>query len=341
MAGQTGNNAHIAAPTQYLPPAMESLLDTPGNYAFVQAIDIATRFARDRGLSVGRELFRFRVNPNLTFPPSDIESLELVQTPDGNVRFDLMLNLMGLHGAASPIPEYFSEYVSKHQDDPDALRDFFDIFNHRLITLLHSVWLKYRYYAQYIPKAQDKFSTRFFGFIGVGHEKIRQAKSLNWPRLMAYMGLIAFNGEAQGSLESILRHYFGHRHITIIPCIPRWIPVPADQRTLLGGNNSMLGEDFVLGEEMSDQTGKFRICIAALSWDNFISFLPCTEKFIELQTLVQFILRSRLDFDVELRLLPEEIRPWRLGDDAMLGWTTWTGDDGDGVIILETDHREL
>ncbi len=325
------------------PPLVRELVSLPGAFAFPQAVDIARRYICSGGGEETPDLFRYSVNPALSFPPGDIESLEFVARDDKPPQIALMLNLMGLHGAGSPLPAYFTEYVAQHTDGPDALRDFFDIFNHRLISLLYGSWGKYRYYAQYKAQATDRLSRRFFGFIGLGHRELRQAKKLSWPRLMAYMGLIAFNGEAAGSLESILRHYFSHQSISIIPCITRWVAVPADQQCRLGENNCRLGEDFITGEEVPDQTGKFRIRIAELTWERFNSFLPSDRNFAELQTLVKFVMRSRLDFDVELRLLPEEIRPWKLEADneCRLGWSIWSGEGGDGIVILETDHQEL
>lgn len=344
MAGETRQNQALSVPGGLpYPPVILDLLETPGNFAFAQALDVVARYLRSSGLHVDDETFRFSVNPNLSFPPSDIESLRLLEDENGAVRVEMMMNLLGLHGAASPLPAYFTEYVAQNQDDPDALRDFFDIFNHRLVAILHASWRKYRYYTQYRQYAVDRLSRRFFSFVGVGHEQIRQAKNLNWPRLMAYMGLIAFSGESAGSMESILRHYFSHQDMYVIPCVTRWVQIPEDQQTRLGTANCAAGLDFILGTEVPDQTGKFRIRISNLTWDEFISFLPHKSKFGELQTLTKFVLRSRLDFDVELRLRPEEVRSWKLeeGNDMFLGWATWSGEGGDGIVILETEHREL
>ena len=355
MAGETGQNALVDSSMpeplssllpgeeESFPPVIRDLLETPGNYAFVQAMEVIRRYLRSQGIAVDGDTFRFSVNPNLSFPPADIESLRLVRDEDGRTRVEMMMNLLGLHGAGSPLPAYFTEYVAQHQDYPDALRDFFDIFNHRLVRILQATWVKYRYYAQYRQAATDRLSDRFFGFVGVGGQAIRQAKNLNWPRLMAYMGLIAFSGESLGSMESILRHYFAHQDVHVIPCIPRWAPIPEDQQTRLDECNCILGDDFIIGTEAPDQTGKFRIRISNLTWDEFISFLPNLDKFEELQTLTKFVLRSRLDFDVELRLHPDAVRTWQLeeGNSMFLGWATWSGEGGDGVVILETQHGEL
>lgn len=347
MAGQVREGPRtVGHPLGISSAIVDDLLTTPGNYAFVQAVDVAIRYLRQQSLPATHDCCHFTVNPSLAFPPADIESLSILTPDDGAPRIDMMLNLLGLHGADSPLPAYFIEYVAQHNDDPapDPLRDFFNIFNHRIIHTLYSIWGKYRYYARYAQNAEDPLSQRFYGFVGVGLKDTRTAKSIQWPRLMAYMGLIAMSGDAEGSLESILRHYFNHRDITIIPCIRRWVPISPDQQTMLGFQNCILGENFILGDEIRDQSGKFRICIDNLDWQTFLSFLPCYTKFFELKSVVNFVLKSRLSFDVELRLKPGEIRPWILGDDThgvLLGWSTWSGTEAEGVVVLETDFGEL
>jgi len=322
----------------------EYLLRVPGAYAFMQALDVTARNLRGQGKAVSEETFRYSVNPALSFPPGDIAELHIDGADGIESQVRLTLNLLGLHGAGSPLPVYFTEYVAQHADEVDPLREFFDIFNHRLVGLLPGTWTKYRYYTRYESRAVDTLSRRFAGFMGVGHRTVREAKELHWPKLMAYMGLLVFSGEAAGPMENILRHYFSHRDINVVPCIRRWVDIPQDQQTRLGTANSTLGgSGFLLGTSVPDQTGKFRIRIANLSWCRFNDFLPSGDYFGELQTLIKFILHSRLDFDVELRLRPEEIPEWRLGEatECRLGWSVWTGDGGDGVVVLEADHRGL
>ncbi len=345
MASQTGQHDHIDDQESIWQetPLLDELRATPGSFSFPQAVDIARRCLRSKGYVLSPESFRYTVNPSLAFPPGDIQELAITFDKRNEPRVSLMLNLMGLHGSASPLPSYFTDHVAQHVDEADALRDFFDIFNHRLVSLLHDTWIKYRYYAQYEARASDRLSSRFFSFIGAGHKEVRGVKELHWPKLMPYMGLIAFNSDAPGTLEEVLRHYFGWESISIIPCITRWVAVPKDQQSRLGESGCTLGEDFILGEEVPDQTGKFRVSITKLTWERFNSFLPLEKNFRDLQTLVRFVLKSRLEFDVELRLLPDEIRPWCLDDDneCRLGWSTWAGEGGDGAIILETDHQEM
>ena len=317
----------------------DTLARISGGYSFSRAVEQVIR-----GCGHGRppeEWLRFTVNPDLSFPPGDICGARNTIDEAGEERVRFVLNLMGLHGAASPLPTYFTEHVAQHQDEPDALRDFFDVLHHRLISLFYGIWNKYRYYLQFRDNGTDINSRRFFSFIGLGHRELQGTSGLRRERLLSYMGLIAFSGDAAGSMESILRHYFRHALVHIIPCIHRRVPIPEDQRCALGLSNCRLSTDFLLGSEVLDQTGKFRVLFDSLSWERFTAFLPGGALFSELQALVRFVLRSRLGFDVELRLKPAEIPEFIIGkaSPCRLGWTTWAGAGGDGVILLETESR--
>lgn len=349
MAATTGQADAVMAPAAALPACPRKgktavysrLEESPGSFAFAQAVRMVRRYLACQGVGAPEKALRFRVNPNLSFPPGDMESLTF-SGQGADTRAMLTLNLMGLHGAASPLPVHFSEHVAQHQDDADALRDFFDIFNHGFIDILYGAWCKYRYYLQYQDGATDALSRRFLGFIGMGYEQLRGKEGLNWSRLLAYMGLIAFKSDAAGSLESTLRHYFAHEAVHVVQCIRRIVRIPEDQLCRLGVANCRLEGDCLLGEHVADQTGKFRILIAGLSWQRFNAFLPDQAIFAELAMLVKMVLRSRLQFDVELRLRPEEIRPLTIGDasETRLGWSSWLGDGGDGIVILEPGYQE-
>ena len=162
MAGQTGQNTdHIMQESLSFPSLLEELQSGPGSFALPQAVDIAERWLRGQGRSISLDSLRFSVNPSLSFPPGDIAAVHCGINEDMLPQVHMMLNLMGLHGAGSPLPAYFTEYIAQHADEQDALRDFFDAFNHLLITLLYGTWRKYRYYAQYKAEAADRLSKCF------------------------------------------------------------------------------------------------------------------------------------------------------------------------------------
>jgi type VI secretion system protein ImpH len=284
------------------------------------------------------ELLLLRGNPGLGFAASDIDSLSLVDEA-GRMRATLRLNMLGLLGAVSPLPAFYSEQALGEDPGAHATRDFLDVFNHRLLRLLRPIWRKYRYHARYTGGATDPFSQQLFALIGLGGERIRDAGEINWKRLLPYLGLLSLRAHSAALIEAVLRYYFKHAHLSIEQCVERAVTITRPQLNRLGQANSLLGNDAVLGERVRDRSARFRIHIRALDWETFHSFLPTGPGYRPLSALVRFTQRDPLDYDIRLHLLHSEIRPLHIGalTDCQLGWTSWLGRErADGAVTLRS-----
>lgn len=282
------------------------------------------------------ERLEFQANPSLGFPGSDTDRLEFFEE-HGELRARLRINLVGLFGAGSPLPAFYSEQALGDGPDGNTTRDFLDLFNDRLQRLMLPIWRKYRYYAHYDQGARDAFSARLFALIGLGGERMRASEDLNWRRLLPYLGLLSLRAHSAALVESVLRYYFKHADLHIEQCVERRVEIINEQRNRLGLANSQLGESLVLGDSVRDRGGKFRIHIRQLSWERFHEFLPIGSGYQPLCALVRFTLRDPLDYDIRLALRHEEIRELRLGADnaCHLGWTSWLGhEQADGVVTI-------
>lgn len=278
----------------------------------------------------------FQANPSLGFPGSDVDRVEFFNE-HGQLRARLRFNLIGLVGASSPLPAFYGEQALGDGEDGNPTRHFLDVFHHRLQRLMLPIWKKYRYRASFQSGALDPFSAQLFALIGLGGEDIRQAKELNWKRLLPYLGLLSLRAHSAALIEAVLRYYFKHAELTIEQCIERRVEILEEQRNRLGRANSLLGEDLVLGERVRDRSGKFRIYIRQLNWERFHEFLPIGFGYQPLCALVRFTLRDPLDYDIRLVLRQEEIRELRIGEQnaCRLGWTSWLGRErADGVVTL-------
>jgi type VI secretion system protein ImpH len=278
----------------------------------------------------------FQANPSLGFPGSDVDRLEFFEE-SGQMRARLRFNLIGLVGSGSPLPAFYGEQALGDSEDGNSTRHFLDLFHHRLQRLMLLIWKKYRYRASFEGGAVDPFSTQLFALIGLGSEEIRRAKELNWKRLLPYLGLLSLRAHSAALIEAVLRYYFKHAALIIEQCIERRVEIIDEQRNRLGHANSFLGKDLVLGEQVRDRSGKFRIHIRELDWERFHEFLPIGFGYQPLCALVRFTLRDPLDYDIRLELRQEEIRELRIGEQnaCRLGWTSWLGrEKADGVVTL-------
>jgi len=277
---------------------------------------------------VDREAIRFRPHASLAFPTCDVEALELIGT-EGDVlpRFLMTVNFLGLYGPASPLPTFYTEEIIAADLDESNRRHFLDLFHHRLISLLYRCWAKYRYYVLYRPGATDQFSQWMFTLIGLGDSVLREETSIQWPRLLPFLGLLGMKSHSASVLAAVISHYFGGMSVQLEQCVGRWVSLMEDQRSLLGRANCMLGVDSILGRKVYDRSGKFSMHIGPMDFPTFCKFLPPGEHYRTVREVALFGMTDRLEFDVELSLLASEVPDLDLSEDnpCRLGWSSWLG----------------
>jgi type VI secretion system protein ImpH len=311
-------------------------------YSLYQAIPLIMERLRQRHPELDEarleELVQLHANPGLGFAASDIDDLQFFEEA-GLTRARLQINALGLFGAVSPLPASYSEQALGDDLAACTTREFLDVFHHRLLRLLVPIWRKYRYHARFRSGATDPFSKQLFSLIGLGGKHLRETTEINWKRLLPYLGLLSLRAHSAALIEAVLRYYFKHAPLFIEQCTERAVTISPPQRNRLGRANSRLGEDAVLGERVRDRSGRFRIHIRELKWDSFHAFLPIGAGHKPLSALVRFTQRDPLDYDIQLELLPGEIRELRIGADntCHLGWTSWLGRErADGVVTLSS-----
>lgn len=207
----------------------------------------------------------------------------------------------------------------------------FWIFNHRLLTLMHRNWRKYRHYVRYQDDAKDGFSAAIFALVGLADSDLRGETPINWSKMLAYAGLLAGRSRSPDVVCGIVGHCFDLDQVEVDEWVLRWVDIPLDQRSRAGLAGMTLGEDVVVGERVADVKGKFALCLRGLSLSRFRDFLPDGEEHDPLKTLVSFVLREPLAYDLELELLPSAVKPMCLGDagSCQLGWTTFVDPEND------------
>lgn len=321
-------------------PALSRLSRDIREYSLFQAVQLVIERLREAdSLPDDESLYdrlEFQANPSLGFPGSDIQSVQFFEE-NGALRARLRINLIGLFGSGSPLPAFYGEQALGDSEEGNPTREFLDLFHHRLQRLLLPIWQKYRYHARFQSGAIDAFSERLFALIGLGGAQLRQAEELNWKRLLPYLGLLSLRAHSAALIEAVLRYYFKHADLFIEQCIERQVDILDEQRNRLGLANSRLGEDLVLGDQVRDRSGKFRVHIRELDWERFHEFLPIGNGYQPLCALVRFTLRDPLDYDLRLELRHDAIRDLRIGaqNPCRLGWTSWLGrEHADGIVTL-------
>jgi len=186
-------------------------------------------------------------------------------------------------------------------------------------------------------QARDAFSEQMFALIGLKGRQLRTAAQLDCKRLLPYLGLLSLRAHSAAVIETVLRYYFKHDRVFIEQWVERSVVITPAQLNQLGVANSVLGTDQVLGDRVADCSGKFRVHVQGLDWQQFHGFLPTGADYPLLCALVRLTARDPLDYDLRLVLDKESIRPLHVGEYnfCRLGWTSWLAHEcADGVVIV-------
>ena len=277
------------------------------------------------------ERIRFRPNPATVFPSSDVRSVEL-----GEEGADVTVTFMGLYGVASPLPIYFYEDLATEAADTIPLRDFLDIFNHRLYSYFYRAWKKYRPSSPSDPSRDDS-TARFLAVAGLGSGGAVDDAPVSIGRLAGFAGLLNQRVRNVEGLYTLLSAFTDGLDIDIIENVVRRVRV--NERPCLGKGSppATLGGSALLGSTVLDAGGKFRVVLGPMGLEDFESYLPGGDKADALGYLVRLYAPDFLDFDVLLKLKTKDRPPLRLGDrNARLGENTWVGRPPETVVTERT-----
>lgn len=298
-----------------------------------QAIRLLERMAHDNvpvgeGTEPGREAVRFSSRVGFDFPASEVQ--EVAPPPGPGEPSQITVNVLGLAGAHGPLPAPFSELLLERlwAKDP-AFRDFLDIFNHRLVSMLHRARKRVRPGLSWDRPDREGFSRAAFALIGLGTPAVQGRMQVEDRALLQYTGLLARRARTTVGLEVMLADYFGVG-VRCTQFIGRWLVLDEEQRTTLGarGRNRELScrsAGAVLGGRVWDQGAGVEINLGPLTLGQFLDFLPIGRGFRSLSQLVRFALGENVGFDVRLTLKANQVPPCRLGFGPRLGWSAWLG----------------
>ncbi len=267
---------------------------------------------------------RIRVRPELSlrFPPADVARIE--ERAGDPPAFLITVAFLGLYGASSPLPTFYTEDLIAATDEESATREFLDIVNHRLYALLIRSLSKYRAFLRVVEEKGPEDIEKLFCLVGLGEKDPRG--SLDDPyALLRYAGLVTQYPRSALALATLLRDALGDIPVDILPCVLRTIVIPEDQRFALGDVSCVLGADSRVGHELDDRTGKFRLRLGPLSIEAFNALLPGRPLHRKAVSLVRFYLNDTLEYDIELSMAEGEAGTVRLGAESLstLGWDTW------------------
>jgi type VI secretion system protein ImpH len=269
-----------------------------------------------------------RVAPNLSlsFPPAEVERIELKPDPEGGGdRIEVVANFLGLYGSASPLPTFYTEeLIAEEAADESVAREVFNLVNSRLYALLFRCWSKYRLPLRVLEEEDRDTIARLFCLAGLGEGPLWE--NLPAPfRLLRYIGLLTQFPRSALGLRTLLGDALEGVPVGLTPCVPRMAAIPRDQQLCMGRSGCRLGVDSYIGERIADRMGKFRIHLGPVSNADFHRLVPGRANYAWLTLLTGIYVTEPLEYEVEVIMAAGEAKSVRLGDPscAVLGVDSW------------------
>ncbi|MEH8017667.1 type VI secretion system baseplate subunit TssG [Rheinheimera muenzenbergensis] len=290
---------------------LDELKQQPSAFDFYQAVySVERQFssAQKRWYGVGRdgfpaqELVRFKAVQHLGFPGQPVTKVvprnNGVSTDKGGehsgTAVDMHISFIGLTGPSGVMPQHYSEMVLQRLKQRDkTMRDFFDLFNHRLVSLYYRAWEKYRFACQYEMHSDDQDS---FSLVLSRLSGARQTLGLY------YAGAFSAQQRSAQQLKQLLADLL-HTQVEIIPLQGRWLSLQRNeqsalaQRTALQGQHVRLGQSAMLGSRVWDVSSAIELQLAVKPGEAE-QLLPGSYQY----SLLQTVLADFLPAAVQVRL---------------------------------------
>jgi len=285
------------------------------------------------------------------FPASDVRRIGRDRgASDGTDRFTVDCTFMGLYGVSTPLPLHYAVDVlravesatdetrradgasQRPDESPDGspVRDFLDVFHHRLLSLFYRARAKYRYHLSFVLPQRDRLTPFLKLLIGCAEGWQKEQIGVEPIRLIRYAGLLTQHPLSAAGLEGILNDYWPDVEVSVGQFVGRWVALEPHDWNRLGRRNCRLGGDLIVGEQVFDRSGAFDIVVGPMDWPTYCSFLPISNRFAETVSLTRYACSDPLAFRITLRLAERQVPEARLASDdsaARLGYTCWLRTD--------------
>jgi type VI secretion system protein ImpH len=297
---------------------LDTLYKRGPEFDFFQAVRILELLQHDAAnpaWAAVEDVARFRAHQSLNFPPSAIYTVE--PPPADKTAPIITVNFLGMTGPQGALPTNYTQLLLRiaregRGTERTALRDWLDLFNHRMVGMYFRAWEKYRFPVPFLRFAvgrradraiesdagpdSDPFTRCLFNLIGLGTPALRNRLHVDAPppatdphaapqplariddlALLHYAGLFAHKPRNAFGLGAIVRDYFG-MPAQVVQFTGQWLYLePASQSRLPDedrGVNCELGVNAVAGERVWDVVSKFRVRLGPLHYSEFVEFLP-------------------------------------------------------------------
>lgn len=302
---------------------LQQILEAPTEFDFYQAVyQFQLQLSQqNKGFKVGHdaipseELIRFKADQHLGFPGQAISQVDpKVSQHAGKQAADMHVSFMGMTGPSGVMPQHYTELVLERLRLKDSgMRDFYDLFNHRLISLFYRAWEKYRFAVNY--DSSEKGSSD--SFTHVLNQLSGESANNRY-----YSGFNQRKSPSAESLRRMLEDFTGCT-VEINSFEGRWQFLANSEQTRMvsrampEGQYAQLGVDASIGCKVWDINSSITINIKPSKKASVASFLPGEPGYLPLKELVASYLGKSVKHKIYLEIKQQDAPKAQLSSSAV------------------------
>lgn len=275
---------------------------------------------------MAEEPLLFEVDASLAFPDRTA-----TRRADESGQAQMSTAIFGLFGPIGSLPYVYSEELARaDRSRNEAMRGFFNLFNHRALSLMYRAWRKSRIWLEHHPglpeDQQYKASNLFQGFCGLAALPPRIAW-LEMERSKILKGADTMQRRVRNAngLQQLLRRQFSMEFL-IEQFVGSWEPLPEEARSRFGatGNPMRLGYNTIIGSRTWQVQSTFAVVIPHPSVEQYKQLQPGSETLRQIQLMVRMYCTPELSFRLRIVVNGSVISAGCMGagegKGLLLGW---------------------
>ncbi len=276
-------------------------------------------------------------SPSRVFEPRVVEHVERTDE-----QWNVCINFEGLYGGLGALPGYFSDEILHQTDEVNALRDFLDIFNHRIIEALFDIWRSSQIFLENGVEAKETDNQEFDQFLralaGVPSHEDQIPLYIKCLR-RHHFSLYQRREKTVLGLANVLTSFFDGVDFEFEEHEERFIPIPSFQRAKLGGDFKLaIGKqgNMLIGTRIRDINGRFSIKVADLDYASYMRFLPGGDWHELVSGIVKSYTEDQWACGLKLELRADEIPKMQLGNRVLSAncWALSGAADQAALVVL-------
>lgn len=290
-------------PSESLIQLEQDILENGSEYDFFQAYRLLESVNHTYPVSSRRPARKIEVRPELSLGYTE-QDISRIVSLDKNQGYEIISQLPGLYGVASPLPDFYNEQLLDNEwDEQEAPREFLDIIHKQLFPKLYQAWRLYKLNLNTVERSNESYWNLLYSLLGDPNIENNGLKDLK----IRYFSLFANKERSKEGVRILISDFLDIENIEIQEFRCQQVNINESLRCRIGYQNNQIGVAH-LGSKILDQSLKISAVATNIPEQQYREIESNTEKMNTLKQLLTEYLKKPLQIDLVMHVVIKEFQ---------------------------------